>query len=135
MKYILLAVLMGGFFVPAYAANNQPSGTPVTGGVINRSTVNGSVTITAGNTFQTVLTSNLGTNTQRQSLTIQNNNTNTDGCWITFGKGITQATATKAASIVLAVGQAYTRYWPYVPSDEIEATCTGTSDTLYIDSQ
>lgn len=136
-KYIaiILAAFLGGFFMPAQAANNQPGGTPVTGGVVNRATINGSVTITTGNTFQTVLASNLGTTVQRQSLTIQNNNTNTDSCWITFGKGITQANAAKASSIILAVGQAYTRYWPFVPSDEIEATCATTSDTLYIDSQ
>lgn len=132
MKYIfLLAVLMGGFFVPAYAANNQPSGTPVTGGVINRATVNSSVTITAGSTFQQVLASNIGTSTQRQALTIQNNNTNTDSCWVYLG---TTANATKAAAIILAVGQAYTRYWPYVPSDAIQVTCASTSDTVYVDS-
>jgi hypothetical protein len=35
----------------------------------------------------------------------------------------------------LVAGGSYTRYYPYVPSDEIEGTCATTSDTLYIDFQ
>jgi hypothetical protein len=102
----------------------------VDGVAINRSTLNSSATITTGNTFQTVLASILGTTTQRQALTIQNNNA-TDSCWIYVGSG----SATKANSILLASGQAYTRYWPYVPSDAIQATCATNSDTVYIDVQ
>jgi hypothetical protein len=101
-------------------------------------TTNGSVVIATGSTFQTVLAAVTvnPVNPIRHSLTIQNNNTtSTDNCWITFGTGITAGTATKAKSIILAPGQAYTRYWPYIPSDEIEGTCTTTGNSLYVDTQ
>jgi hypothetical protein len=94
-------------------------------------TVNGSITIATGNTFQQVLPA-LATGTSRRSITIQNNNSNTDSCWLFIGA---TASATKATSILLAPGQAYTRYYPYLPSDNIAATCTTTSDTLYVDTQ
>jgi hypothetical protein len=133
-----LAIL--GLFValsdPAESQGPQTDG--VTGTAINLSTLNASVTIATGNTFQTILASNVGTAARRQSLTIQNNNT-TDSCWLSFGKigstTITAGNAAKASSILLLAGGSYTRYWPYVPNDEIEATCTTTSDTLYLDTQ
>lgn len=97
-------------------------------------TYNFSKVITAGGTFQTVLPIGVG----RRSLTIQNTNT-TDGCFITFGSingvVITAANASESTSISLAAGQSYTRYYPYVPSDEIEGTCATSLDTLYIDTQ
>ena len=93
-------------------------------------TTNGSVTITAANTFQTVLSA-VTNNNQRRSLTIQNNNTNGDNCWIFVGSGA----ATKATSIILGQGGSYQRYSPYVPSDAIQATCATTSDSLYVDTQ
>ncbi len=127
---LILAVLLGGFFTPAFGQQQSPDSTNA-GVAVNRATVNSSVTIGTGNTFQQVLASNLGTAIQRQSLTIQNNNTNTDSCWVFLG---TTANATKATSIILAVGQAYTRYWPYVPSDAIQVTCASTSDTVYVDN-
>lgn len=92
---------------------------------VNGPTVNASAVITLGNTFQTVLAAKL----DRQSLTIQNNNA-TDSCWIFVGA----TTPTKARSILLLAGGAYTRYWPYVPTDAIQATCANTSDTLYLDT-
>jgi hypothetical protein len=92
-------------------------------------TTNGSVTITTGNTFQTALSA-VTNNNQRRSLTIANNNA-TDSCWLFIGAG----SATKATSILLLPGGAYTRYYPYVPSDAIQATCTTTSDSLYVDVQ
>lgn len=95
-----------------------------------RGTVNSSVTITAGNTFQTVLNSVAMNN--RRSLTIENNNT-TDSCWVVVGGAL--ASATKAIAILLLPGGSYTRYYPYIPSDAIHATCTSTSDTLYVDTQ
>ena len=116
---IFLCLVSTGVFAQA----NQPNGMPVEGVVINRATVNSSVTIATGNTFQQVLASNFGTSTQRQALTIQNNNTSTDNCWLFLG---TTANATKATSIILAPGQAYTRYWPFVPSDAIQVTCAST---------
>ena len=96
-------------------------------------TTNASVVIATGNTFQTVLNAVTNTNARR-SLTIQNNNA-TDSCWITFGIGVTSGNATKSKSILLLAGQSYSRYYPYVPSDEIEATCATTADTLYVDIQ
>ncbi len=95
------------------------------------STVNGSVVITTGNTFQQVLAALPGTSTRRQSLTIENNNAS-DSCWVFIGP---TASATKGTSILLLVGGSYTRYWPYVPADNIAATCATTSDTLYVDTQ
>jgi hypothetical protein len=92
-------------------------------------TTNGSVTITTGSTFQTVLSA-ITNNNQRRSLTIQNNNA-TDSCWLFIGSG----SATKATSMLLLAGQPYTRYYPYIPADAIQATCATTSDTLYVDYQ
>lgn len=89
-------------------------------------TVNGSITITTGNTFQNILTASA----TRKSLTIQNNNT-TDSCWIYIGSAV----ATKATSILLLAGGSYTRFFPFIPSDLIQATCATTSDTLYADIQ
>ena len=101
-------------------------------------TVNGSIIITAGNTFQTVLAAVPVNSAGRRSLTIQNNNggacqsTSTcDYCWVFIGSG----TATTARSIQLAATQAYTRFYPLAPSDVIQATCANTSDTLYVDTQ
>lgn len=94
-------------------------------------TTNASVSITTGNTFQNILAA-LTTTTDRQSLTIQNNNTNSDNCWVFIGLA---ASATKATAILLSPGGSYQRYWPYVPPDAIQATCTGNGDTLYVDWQ
>lgn len=111
-----LAFLIG--VLPAWAQSSSPAVT-----------TNHSVVITTGNTFQTVLAA-----ATRRSLTIQNNNAN-DNCWIQYGVGVTAANASKGASIFLQPGWSYTRYFPFVPNDEIEATCATTSDTLYVDTQ
>jgi len=95
----------------------------------NLSTVNSSATIVTGGAFQSVMSA-VGTGRSRRSLTIQNNNS-ADTCWVFVGSG----TASAAKSIALAPGQAYTRYFPYVPNDQIQATCATTSDTLYVDHQ
>lgn len=92
-------------------------------------TTNGSVTITTGGTFQTVLPA-VTLTSQRRSLTIENNNA-TDSCWLFIGAG----SATKGTSILLLPGGSYTRYYPYVPSDAIQATCATTSDSVYVDTQ
>jgi hypothetical protein len=97
----------------------------------NAATTNGSAVIAAGNTFQTILPALGAPPAQRRSLTIQNNQTTTDNCWIFIGSGA----ATKGTSILLTPSQAYTRFYPYVPSDAIQATCLNTSDTLYVDTQ
>jgi|SRR5882672_1754571 len=101
-------------------------------------TTNFSATIATGNTFQTVLVAVLNAY-GRKSLSIQNNNA-TDSCWITFGTlsngtKITAASAVKASSILLLAGGSYTRYYPYIPADEIEATCATAGDSLYVDTQ
>lgn len=118
---------------PAWVVAQQAM-TPApafSGAPVNRSTVNHSVVITTGNTFQTVLASNFNTTTQRQSLTIQNNNTAAHNCWVFLGSGA----ATEASSILLTPGGSYQRYWPFVPSDAVQATCENDSDTLYVDTQ
>lgn len=113
-------------------------------------TTNSGISITTGNTYQTVLTS-VSPNTQsRQSITIQNNNTNGDNCWIIFGtSAITPGTTTASTSItiggvtqsaskfsiLLQTGGSYQRYSPYIPADTIYATCASTSDSLYVDTQ
>lgn len=133
MRKLLLGIaLLAGLGLVAQAQVQSPNLT-VNGGAVNRSTVNGSVTITTGNTFQQILPSVIGSSTAvRQSLTIQNNNTS-DSCWIYIGTG----TPTTANSIILDTthGTAYTRFFPYVPSDQIRATCANNSDTLYVDTQ
>ena len=130
MKRLVLIALLTLFGAVSARAQGVYPNTAVT--------TNGSVVITTGSIFQTVLAAVTvnPVNPIRHSLTIQNNNTtSTDNCWITFGTGITAGTATKAKSIILAPGQAYTRYWPYIPSDEIEGTCTTTGNSLYVDTQ
>lgn len=126
---ICAALLLAALPACAQQANN-PVQTTVGGAAVNRSTLNGSVVIATGNTFQTVLASNFNTAVQRQQLTINNNNA-TDSCWVFLGAG----TASKGTSILLLAGASYRREWPYVPSDTIQATCTTTNDTLYVDTQ
>lgn len=128
-----LSIALACLLLAGTAALSQQTspGVAVSGVPVNRSTVNGSVTITTGNTFQSVLSSNLGTATPRQSLTIQNNNAS-DSCWLFIGA---TALATEGTSILLTAGASYTRYFPYIPSDNIAATCASSSDTLYVDTQ
>ena len=108
-------------------------GGPAAAQITNAPTTNVPVTIAVGNTFQTVLAAVGAPPAIRRSLTIQNNQaTGTDLCWLYLGP---LANATKATSIVLAVGVSYTRYFPYIPSDAIQATCATTGDSLYVDVQ
>jgi hypothetical protein len=94
-------------------------------------TVNGSVIIATGSTYQTVLAAVTGVTIARRSLTIQNNNITADNCWVFIGGGA----ATKPTSILLLPGGSYTRYYPYIPSDAIQATCATTGNSLYVDTQ
>jgi hypothetical protein len=131
MRRTFLALAFALLSVPAWA-QFSPQQTPapaVSGAPVNRSTVNTAVVITTGNTFQTILAAR-GSTTQRQAITIENNNAS-DSCWLFIGSG----TATKATSILLLPGGSYTRYWPFVPSDAFQATCTTTNDTMYLDNQ
>ena len=115
-KLLLTTTALAIFSCPALAQSSRP-------------TTNFSVSITAGNSYQTI--TNLPAGSPRSSLTIQNNNVNGDNCWLFLGSG----TATKGASILLAQGQSYGRYYPYVPSDAIQVTCATSLDTLYVDAQ
>lgn len=136
MRAYLAAVIL------ALSVSVASAQAPVQGVTEQRATVNGSVVIATGNTFQTVLASSVGAtvaaNAVRQALTIENNNAS-DNCWIAFGTVagvvITAANATKGESILLLPGGSFTRYWPYIPSDAIQGTCAANSDTLYIDTQ
>lgn len=103
---------------------------PVCAQTVQAVTVNGSIVIATGNTFQTALAAVVSP-AIRRSLTIQNNNL-TDNCWIFIGATVS---ATKGTSIFLTPGGSYTRYYPYLPSDNIAATCATTSSTLYVDTQ
>jgi hypothetical protein len=111
-------------------------------------TTNSSVKVATGLTYQTILTASR----TRHSLTIQNNNVGgTDTCYILFGTGlaitsgstttssnitVAGATVTAAqASIILAVGASYTRYFPDIPPEAIFGTCTTTADSIYVDVQ
>lgn len=103
------------------------------------------VLITTGNTFQQLYPLSAG----RLSLTLQNNNAS-DACNIIVGgpwkAGDTTSTSRTIngtsmtgaqASILLAGGGTgvYSRYYPYVPSDQILVTCATTGDSFYADTQ
>lgn len=88
---------------------------------------NNLVTIATGNTFQQVAGANGGT--ERQALIIKNNNTNGDTCWVFFGSN----KASKEKSVIIASGDSYVRYWPFVSSDAMQAACASTSDTLVVE--
>jgi hypothetical protein len=87
------------------------------------------VTIETGNKFQQLLASSAA---ERRMLRLSNNNTNGDSCWVFVGGG----RASKEQSYaVLTPGKVYVRYWPFVPSDTIQVTCTSSSDTLDLEYQ
>ena len=86
------------------------------------------VTIETGNKFQQVVPA---TGTKRRGLTIKNNNTNNDSCWVFIGSG----RASKENSIVLDPSSSYVRYWPFASLDAIQATCASSSDSLYVEYQ
>jgi hypothetical protein len=89
------------------------------------------VTIVTGNKFQEILPEN-NTGKDRRALVIDNKNTNGDNCWVFVGTG--RATKEKSDK-VLAPGDEYVEFWPFVPSDEIQATCASSSDTLDVEFQ
>lgn len=154
MKRLALWLLLALLPISAASAQNvaDPSGQQVVGAAQYRATLNNSVTVTTGNTFQLILAAaGPGTSNVRQSLTIQNNNS-TDACYLIVGQAtqvtsgstttstnltINGATVTAAQASIYLVGKGgwYTRYWPYVPSDPIYATCASTGDSLYVDIQ
>src|SRR5579859_2096961 len=124
-KILAALLLCVGSFDTAFAQ----SAAPVT---------NWSVSIATGLTYQTITAKQGG----RKSLTIQNNNTNTDNCWInddglivatnTTSTSVTPATGVAItaakASILLTPGLSYTRYYPLIPNGPIVGTCTNAAD-------
>lgn len=109
-------------------------------------TVNNSVKVTTGLTYQQILPSTnvAGAPTSRNALQIENNNTNTDNCWInddgTVAVGNTTSTSVTVngtamtaaqASILLIPGGSYTRYYPHTPNGAIVGTCTNSADSIY----
>jgi hypothetical protein len=152
IKMMLSVVLMCALL---WAARGQTpvTGAPVQGVAQYRQTVNGAAKITTGLTYQLLLPALAGTTTVRQSITIQNNQASgTDACYLIFGANVTivagttttsstsivtgnSALTSAQASIVLTPGQAWTRYFPFVPSDAIYVTCATTGDSVYVDTQ
>ena len=135
MRKILLGLL--ALAIPigyAYGQQNvNPTGTSVGGFAGNRSTVNSSLTIANSTVFQLILPSNTASNTVRQALTIENNNTS-GNCRVFFGVNTGAAiSAATSTAILLLPGGSYQRYWPFVPSDPIWATCD--SGTIYVEVQ
>ena len=84
------------------------------------------VTIEIANKFQQVVPA---TGTERRALTIKNNNS--DNCWVYIGGN----KASKEKSTTLDPGSSYIRYWPFAPSDAIQATCATSSDSLLVEYQ
>jgi len=64
-------------------------------------------------------------------LRIINNNANGDSCWVFVGGG---RASKENSNVVLAPGQRYVRYWPFAPSDTIQATCAS-QDSLEVEDQ
>lgn len=153
------------YFTPALAGLWMLTCGPVAWGqaannpVIQAPTTNFSVSVTTGLTYQLLLAAQTIVEpplpSARHSLTIQNNQASgSDVCYIivanaalaaqiTPGTTTTSSSVTVAgasitaakASIVLAVGASFTRYFPYVPSDAVYGTCTTTADSIYVDVQ
>lgn len=138
MKRGIIVMLAIGLVVLAVTPNAHAQN--------NRATLLYSQKITTGGTFQEIRRGN-----NRWSITIQNNQTSTDNCWIIpNGAGqITAGTTTlstnvtingvtetaQQASILLTPGLPWQRYYPYVPNDPIYGTCASTGDSLYVDEQ
>ncbi|EJN14745.1 hypothetical protein PMI42_01719 [Bradyrhizobium sp. YR681] len=129
VRGIALGCAMLGGAVAAHAQSAVPSD-------------NWSVSITTGNTFQTIQSAN----NSRRALTIQNNNT-ADNCYVnvdgSVAAGSTTATSVTTtgskqsvtaakASILLLPGGSYTRYYPYTDGGPIVATCASNGDSLYV---
>ena len=109
-------------------------------------TDNKSALITTGNTFQQIQAANQS----RRSITIENNNTSSDNCWVNIDGSVAAGNTTSTsvtppggngtmtaaqASILLQAGGSYQRYYPYIPQGPIIATCASTGDSLYVDVQ
>jgi len=123
-------------------AQTPVEGIPTDAGTLNHSLV-------PGTTYVQVLAAappTTNNSNPRRAITIQNNNTNTDNCFVddTGLVAIGNSTATSVtttdgntitsgqASILLSPGGSYQRYWPMIPNGRIVAVCAGGSDSLFI---
>jgi hypothetical protein len=88
-----------------------------------------SVTIITGNKFQQILPEN-NTGKDRRALVIGNENTNGDNCWVFVGAG---RASKEQSDRVLAPGDEYLEYWPFVPTDAIQVTCASSLDSLSVE--
>lgn len=137
-----LAALCVGYLMSMAAVGAQTSSPTST-------TVPAPVKIGAGLTFQQLLPASSGS---RQSITIENNNANTDNClMLIVGKGSpwlvgdttttsrtvngVSMTAAQAAITLAPVSGSYSRYYGYIPQEQILGTCASTGDSLYVDTQ
>src|SRR6202030_3084971 len=75
------------FWLGALAGLGVPAAHAPNPDVYNIPTVNSSVSITAGNTFQQILAATPTNSASRRSMTIQNNQTTSDNCWVFIGGG------------------------------------------------
>jgi len=130
---VVHSLLLGSLLLasPAFAQNaSQPAQAN-----------NWSVSVTTGNTFQALLAA--GT---PRAVTIENNNSNGDNCWIdvtgvvvatnTLSTSVTTKNATitaQKASILLGQGASWQRYFPYVPNNAIVGTCATSGDSIYVE--
>lgn len=120
-RFSLAAIAILTVTTPAWAQNSVSN--------IRYPTVVTPFSVLTGNAWQQVLPAVSST---RRSITIQNNNL-TDNCWIFIGPS--SPTPNKVTSILLTPGGSYSRFYPYIPFDAIQATCVNNGDTLYVDSQ
>jgi hypothetical protein len=134
MRGWVVGVFLGCLAFAHLAAAQQGNQTPaqaVAGAPINRSTLSTPTTITTANTFQTILGTTQSGTTVRQELTVENNNASNVFCYLFFGT----STATTPNSLLLNSGVPYRRDWPFVPSDQLQATCTLTGGSLFLSVQ
>jgi hypothetical protein len=135
MKKILL--VLGLLLFPHFAEAQQVVGAKAV------PTIPFPTLIVAGNTYQVLQAVSVG----RRSLQVQNNNA-ADSCYLIVGgpwlAGDTVATTrtingvsvtAKQASILLNSAISFTRYYPYIPSDQLLITCATTGDSVYADVQ
>jgi hypothetical protein len=128
---VFIIILLGA---PSVDAQTTPSASTKLSGKI-----------TTGNTFQLLQAAS-----PRRSMTVQNNNaTGTETCFLLIGgpwvagdttastRTVNGATITAANDAILlpGAGGSYSRYFPYIPSDQLLITCATNNDTFYADVQ
>lgn len=129
MRWLLVLALF--LFVGAAVAqqSNYTPGLGVIGIPVTRSTLVTPTTIVSANVFQIILNSTANSNvTIRGRLEIQNNNSVGTSCFVFFGS----TNPTTGNSIILGSGGLYTREFPYIPSDTVQATCGANNSSLFV---